>query len=106
METTYAHTDLTRDEVDGWTGGAVLEFGANWCGHCQGAQPSIAEALAPLSELRHVKVEDGPGRRLGRSFSVKLWPTLIFLQDGVEVARAVRPQSVTEIQSGLKLVTK
>ena len=106
METTYAHTDLTRDEVNGWPAGAVLEFGANWCGHCQAAQPSIAEVLAPHSQLRHVKVEDGPGRRLGRSFSVKLWPTLIFLKDGVEVARAVRPQSVADIQSGLKLVNE
>jgi thioredoxin 1 len=37
--------------------------------------------------VRHVKVEDGSGRRLGRSFGVKLWPTLVFLRDGREVAR-------------------
>lgn len=105
METTYAHTDLTRDEVDRWPGAAVLEFGANWCGHCQAAQQPLEQALAPHPQLRHVKVEDGPGRRLGRSFSVKLWPTLIFLKDGVEVARAVRPQSVAEVQSGLAHLT-
>ena len=28
---------------------------------------------------------------LGRSFRVKLWPTLVFLRDGEEVARLVRP---------------
>jgi len=36
-------------------------------------------------------VEDGPGRPLGRSYRVKLWPTLVFLQDGREVSRLVRP---------------
>ncbi|MEO6361999.1 MAG: thioredoxin family protein, partial [Caldimonas sp.] len=38
-----------------------------------------------------VKVEDGSGRHLGRTFSVKLWPTLIVLRDGRETARLVRP---------------
>lgn len=33
----------------------------------------------------------GKGRPLGRSFAVKLWPTVILLRDGQEIARAVRP---------------
>jgi thioredoxin 1 len=41
--------------------------------------------------VRHIRVEDGRGRPLGRSFRVKLWPTLVFLKDGKEVARLVRP---------------
>jgi thioredoxin 1 len=47
------------------------------------------------------KVEDGPGRPLGRSFKVKLWPTLIFLRDGAEVARVVRPTEVRAVVEGL-----
>ena len=39
-----------------------------------------------------MRIEDGPGRRLGRSFGVKLWPTFVFLRDGREVARLVRPR--------------
>ncbi len=46
------------------------------------------------------KLEDGPGRRLGRSFQVKLWPTFIFLKDGVEQGRVVRPMNVAEIAAG------
>jgi thioredoxin 1 len=101
MNNTYATTEPTRAEVDALTGPALLEFGAPWCPHCQGAQPKIASALANAADLRHLKVEDGKGRRLGRSFQVKLWPTLIFLRDGQEVARLVRPQSSQEISSAL-----
>jgi len=54
--------------------------------------------------LRHLKVEDGPGRPLGRSFRVKLWPTLIFISHGREVARVVRPESVGEISSALRQI--
>jgi thioredoxin 1 len=50
--------------------------------------------------VRHVKVEDGSGRRLGRSFGVKLWPTLVFLRDGTERARAVRPRDLAAIEAG------
>jgi hypothetical protein len=44
----------------------------------------------------------GDRRPLGRSFKVKLWPTLIFLRDGVEIARVVRPTEVQEVADGLK----
>jgi thioredoxin 1 len=95
----------TRAEVDASTGPLVLEFGTEWCGFCRAAQPVIAEAFADHSGVPHVKVEDGPGRPLGRSFRVKLWPTLIFLKDGKEVARAVRPDSADEVRAGLTAAT-
>ena len=85
-------TAPTRAEVDGLPGTTVLEFGTPWCGHCQHAQPLIEQALRHREDVAHVKVEDGPGQRLGRSFGVKLWPTLVLLRAGQEVARAVRPQ--------------
>ena len=86
-----------RSEVDATPGLLLLEFGANWCGHCQAAQPAIREALADHPDLDHRKIEDGPGRRLGRSFRVKLWPTLILLKDGQEVARVVRPSDAADL---------
>lgn len=91
----------TRAEVDSLPGTTVLEFGTPWCGHCQRAQPLIEQALRDRPDVVHVKVEDGPGQRLGRSFGVKLWPTLVFLRDGTEMARVVRPQDARAIHAPL-----
>lgn len=89
----------SRADVDGLRGLTVLEFGTDWCGHCRAAQPAVAEALKDQPQWQHLKVEDGSGRALGRSFRVKLWPTLVFLRDGQEVARLVRPTAVKELKS-------
>ena len=91
----------TRAEVDALPGLSLLEFGTTWCGHCRAAQPALAEALAQHVHWRHIKVEDGPGQALGRSFRVKLWPTLVLLRDGQEVARLVRPTHATDISAAL-----
>jgi thioredoxin 1 len=93
-----------RAEIDALPGPALLEFGTSWCGHCRRAQPLIAEALAAHPKVRHIKVEDASGKRLGRSFQVKLWPTLVFLRDGKEVAKLVRPQSAGEIGQALAAI--
>jgi thioredoxin 1 len=45
----------------------------------------------------HIKVYDGKGKVLGRQFQIKLWPTLILLHAGEEVARLVRPLQVKEV---------
>lgn len=88
---TYLPETLTREQVDALPGATVLQFGTNWCGYCQAAKSVVEPVLEPADGLRRVLVEDGKGRPLGRSYRVKLWPTLIFLADGEEVARVVRP---------------
>jgi thioredoxin 1 len=101
MNDEYLNPGPTREAVDAMPGGVLLEFGTGWCGYCQGAQSIIRAALADVSDVEHIKVEDGPGRPLGRSFKVKLWPTLIAMKDGVEVARVVRPERADEIREVL-----
>lgn len=87
--------------VEKLQGAAVLEFGTNWCGFCKAAQPFIEAAFAGHAGVRHIKVEDGKGRPLGRAYRVKLWPTLIFLRDGIEIARVVRPTDARAIGAAL-----
>jgi len=89
----------TRAEVDALTGPTVLEFGTGWCGYCRAAQPDIEAVMKNRPAVRHLKIEDGRGRPLGRSFRVKLWPTLIYLEAGVEKGRVVRPDSAAEIEA-------
>ena len=103
MTSPYLEAAPDRAEVDALPGATVLEFGTNWCGVCRGAQPAITEALAG-QPIRHIKIEDGSGRKLGRTYSVKLWPTLIFLKDGVEAARVVRPSQAQEVREALAQV--
>lgn len=100
----YSPDAPERAALDACCEPVLLEFGVDWCPHCQNAQPAIAQALAAFPALRHIKVEDGAGRRLGRSFRVKLWPTLILLQQGVELGRVVRPLAEAEVADLLALL--
>ncbi|MEO7007678.1 MAG: thioredoxin family protein [Caldimonas sp.] len=90
-----------RADIDALAEPALLEFGTPWCGWCRAAQPKIAAALADHPRVRHIKIEDGSGLPLGRSFGVKLWPTLIFLERGAEVTRLVRPADAEAIRQAL-----
>ena len=98
MTDDYAEREPSRSEIDALPGKTLLEFGSPYCGHCQRAQALIVEALAVHRGIRHLKIFDGPGRALGRSFRIKLWPSLILLLDGAEVARVVRPQNAAAVE--------
>ncbi|HIL23488.1 MAG TPA: thioredoxin [Alcanivorax sp.] len=98
----YEDESITREQLGQSDGLRLLEFGANWCGYCIAAQPDIEAALAEHRELPHIKIADGPGRPLGRSFRVKLWPTLILIRDGEETGRIVRPESERDLKEFLR----
>ncbi|RKD83867.1 thioredoxin family protein [Kushneria marisflavi] len=95
-----------RLELDVSQGAVVVEFGTPWCGYCQAAQPLIRQVIDQAPGVRHVRVEDGKGKRLGRSYQVKLWPTLIFLRDGQERTRCVRPESRQMLEAALEHVLR
>ena len=80
----------SRTEVESLGGSTLLEFGAEWCPHCQAVQPLLEERLRD-SAVRHLKVSDGKGKRLGREFQVKLWPNFVLLKDGEVVSQLARP---------------
>jgi len=97
----HAGAEPTRPEVEALPGATLLEFGSAGCGYCRRAQPLIAAALAGRNGVRHLKIEDGSGLPLGRSYGVKLWPTLVFLREGREAARLVRPHDGAAIAEAL-----
>jgi len=104
MNEKYADMEPSREEVDHLAGATLVEFGSPGCGFCRAAQPLLASALAAHPNVRHLKIADASGRRLGRSYRVKLWPTLVFLRGGQEMARVVRPDDVKTISEALRTI--
>lgn len=98
----YSDDAPQREEVEALPGLVILEFGAPWCGHCQSAAPFVEQFFSEHEEVKHIKIYDGKGKRLGRSFVVKLWPTLIFLVNGIEASRVVRPISTAPLHNALR----
>ena len=103
LQTQYAEQEPIRAEIDALSGPTLLEFGAPWCPHCQAIQPQLADMLGQFPRVRHVKIEDGKGKPLGRSFRVKLWPNLVFIRDGMVLQQSARPD-IDEIRRGLESI--
>ena len=95
----------TREEIDRGQGPVLVEFGTAWCGHCRAIGLKVAELLERHPEVKHVKVEDGPGRPLGRSFQVRLWPSFVFLRDGKVVSQLARP-SHARLEEAMSALTR
>jgi len=88
----------TREQLNQRKGLVLVEFGTAWCGHCNAAASAVKSLLARSPDVEHVKVEDGPGRPLGRSFRVnKLWPNFVLMRGGTVVHQLARP-SRTELE--------
>lgn len=104
FEPAYSDQEPTREQIEQTPGPVVLEFGASWCGFCQALEPDLKALLQSYPSVRHIRIADGKGKPLGRSFRVKLWPTLVFLRDGQTVQVSVRPEA-EEVHKGLQAIS-
>lgn len=101
----YAEVEPTRTEIDAIPGSLLLEFGAPWCPHCDAIQPTLQKLLEQFPEVRHIKIYDGKGQPLGRSFRVKLWPNLVFLRNGQVLLQLARPKEM-DIRDGFQMLSE
>jgi thioredoxin 1 len=100
----YHDQEPSREQIDQTEGLLLLEFGATWCGHCQRLSPVVEAAMKRHPHVHHQRIADGRGKPLGRSFRVKLWPTLVFIKDGQVLAQLARPD-VDEVQREIDRLT-
>ena len=99
--TAYTDPAPSPEDLADLPGTVAVEFGVDWCPHCQSAQTFLRDALQERRDITHIKIEDGPGRKLGRHFKVKLWPTLVVLRNGEEIGRVTRPESAQAVEEQL-----
>ena len=89
----YHDDEPTREEVDKTAGPVLLEFVQAGAATVKCSQPRWKRCSRSTRRCSTCRIADGRGKRLGRSFRVKLWPTLIFLRDGKVIVQLVRPAS-------------
>ena len=96
-DSAYREFDRSPASVAAMPGWVLLDFGTDWCGHCIAARSAVDRWLGPHPEIDHLRIEDDRGRPLGRAHDVKLWPTLVLVRDGRELARVVRPREARDL---------
>jgi thioredoxin 1 len=99
----YSVNELARADIDELRGTALLEVETLGAGTASGRNRS-SSALQDHPDIRHIRIADASARRLGRSFGVKLWPTLIFLKDGRQIARLVRPVDAGDVHRAVEAI--
>lgn len=99
----YHEDEPALAEVERTEGPVVIEFGAAWCGFCRAFAPELKTLFGRYPAVQHIRIADGAGKPLGRSFRVKLWPTLVFLRDGHVVRTVARPDRA-EAEAGFQAI--
>lgn len=68
----------------------LVDFFANWCGHCQKLLPILDEVAAAMDgKICVMKVNVDENRDLSQKYDIKGLPTMILFKDGSELDRLI-----------------
>lgn len=77
----------------------LLFFSASYCGACKAIKPIVmSEAPAKGYEVVYLDMDTDEGAELADEYKVRSLPTLIVLEDEIEIKRAVGNTAWEEIQ--------
>ena len=95
MSALHINKDNYQNEVVNSDKKVLLDFWAPWCGPCRMVVPIIDEIAAEHPEYKVVKVNVDEEVELASRFGVASIPTLVVMQNGMEVERSVgaRPKN-------------
>ena len=74
----------------------VLYFSAPWCGPCRAFKP-VMESLQSEMSVTFIDVDSSP--QTAAQYNVRSVPTIVVIQNGTEIGRAVGAKTKEEIKA-------
>ncbi len=82
--------DTFKEMVLDSTAPVLLDFYANWCGHCQKLLPLLDEVAVEMDgKFSIMKINVDENREFAQKFEIKGLPTMLLYKGGSEVDRLV-----------------
>lgn len=67
----------------------IVDFFATWCGPCKMLSPVIENVEKLLPNIKFIKVDIDQHNELASEYRIQSVPTLIFIKNGIEVAKSI-----------------
>ena len=97
MSAIHINNNNFQEEVMNSEKKVLLDFWAPWCGPCQMVLPLIDEIAGERSDIKVGKINVDENPELSKQFRVMSIPTLIVMEKGEVVKRAVGARGKDEI---------
>lgn len=84
----------------------ILLFVSSHCPHCPRAE-AVAKKVVPEYhehgvEFEKIRIKTGRGKQLSKRFNIKSTPTILMLNDGIEVQRIVGVPSENNLKNKIE----
>jgi thioredoxin 1 len=96
-----------KAEITDYSGVAMLDFWASWCGPCRVIAPAVEELATELKGTAKVaKIDVDQNTKLAKEFEIRSIPCLVLIKNGKEVDRKVGVISMQEMKAWIEQASK